>query len=316
MSKFLRLCGPAVAAAGLILGTVPAFAQSTTTTTPCSNIRFELANPSPGSMLEPGGLVIQGIAVDQRASSGVGIDRIDFFLGNRDEGGVNVGSTVPASAPGPFGTFGSFSTTVQLPNQTGGNDLFGYAHSSVNGQEAVISIPVAIGESPTVAGVMSDNGATPTLNEFCEGNAQTTGTQPAATTMTPSTTTTTPSATTTTTPSTTPAQSNVTFEVANPTAGDTILSGAYVIQGRAIDHNATSGVGIDRVDVFLDSRDLGGTFLGSASLSAPAADMAPGAWTITANLPSNMKGLHTLWFYAHSTVSGGETVVEIPVTIE
>jgi len=314
MSAFLRLLGLASAAAGLILGTLPAFAQTATTPSSCADVRFELANPAPGSQLEPGGLVIEGIAMDSRAVQGTGIDHVDFFLGNRDEGGLSVGTAVPGSGPGPFGTFGSFQTTVTLPRITGGNDLVGYAHSSVTGQEFIISIPVAIGESTTVAGETSANGAVPAMTETCPSTAPTApvSTMPTTpVTTTPSTSTTTPS-----TSVTTPTQSMVTFDVANPSAGATINVGAYVIQGIAMDHSAMSGVGIDRVDVFLDNRNEGGMFLGSASLSAPAAGMAPGAWTITINTPNNMKGLHTLWFAAHSSVTGGETTLEIPVDVE
>src|SRR5262250_2812286 len=87
-SAFLRLVGPATAAATLALASLPAFAQTATSSSPanCSQVRFELANPSPGAMLEPGGLVLEGIALDSRApqSQAPGIDRIDFFLGNRD----------------------------------------------------------------------------------------------------------------------------------------------------------------------------------------------------------------------------------------
>ena len=86
----LRLLGPVTAAAALGLGTLPVMAQTTTTAplaSDCSAIHFELANPSPGSMIAPGGIVLQGIALDSRAQGSVGVDRVDFFLDNRDQGG-------------------------------------------------------------------------------------------------------------------------------------------------------------------------------------------------------------------------------------
>lgn len=310
MSTLSRVLAPATLAAGLLLGTVPAFAQSMTTPTACGELHFELANPAAGSQLDPGGLVVQGIAVDQRATSGTGIDHVDFFLGDRNEGGFSVGSTVPGSAPGPMGTFGSFQTTITLPNISGGNDIVAYAHSSVTGQEAVISIPVAIGESTTVAGETSANGSTPQMTESCSGTAPTTTSAPATTTTTtttPATATTTPSTTTTTGTTTTPAQSLVSLEVANPSTGATVLSGAYVTQG-------TASAGVDRVDIFLDNRDEGGFSLGSATVGGNG--MARGAWTATVDFPSNQKGLHTLWYYAHSTVTGAETAVQVPIDIE
>ena len=288
----------------------------------CDGVRFELANPSPGAFLEPGGLVVEGIALDTRATSGNGIDRVDFFLGNRDEGGMNVGMAVPGAVAGPFDN-GSFHTIVQLPELTGGNDLWAYAHSSVTGQESIIAVPVAIGEDPIVAGETSANGATPTLMESCSPL-----TAPATTTTTPTTTTTTTTTTPSTTPATTttttvtPTQSDIMLTVGNPEAGAHILNGAYTVEGTAWDKTAQSGNGIDRIDVFLDSRDSGGLFLGTAQTGVPNATQASGSqfansgWRTTIELPENQTGLHTLAFYAHSSVTGGETVMEVPVTIE
>src|SRR6266851_4477637 len=194
----LRLRGPVTAAAALGLGTVPALAQTAPMapmTSDCSAIRFDLANPSAGSMIVPGGMVVQGIAMDSRATSGPGVDRVDFFLDSREQGGLNLGTAMPGVVPGPFGS-DSFQTTVTIPNLTGGHDLFAYAHSSVSGAESVISVPVAIGEDPIKAG---EQGAT--ASETCMlGTAGSTSITPATTT----TTTTTPMAPTTpTTPVTT-----------------------------------------------------------------------------------------------------------------
>ena len=77
----------------------------------------------------------------------------------------------------------------------------------------------------------------------------------------------------------------------------------------AFDKTAQSGSGIDRVQIFLDSRDLGGVFLTGAM---------PGTnnmWHAIVSLPTNQTGLHTLYFYAHSAATGQEAVVSIPVTI-
>ncbi len=299
MSTLLRALGPAAVAAGLLLGTVPAFAQSAPS---CGDLRFEIANPTPGAELTPGALVIQGIAMDNRATSGTGVDHVDFFIGSRDAGGVNIGSTVPGSAPGPFGTFGSFQTTVTVPSAVhGGNDIVIYAHSAITGQEAVISIPVAIGESATSAGETSESGSTPTVNSSC--------TNPA--TAAAPTTVTTPSGGTAVTLA---GRSTVVLSVANPESGSTVLAGAYVTQGFALDRAATSGAGVASVTIFLDNRDEGGMFLASATPGS--AGMAPGAWTATVDFPSNQKGLHTLWYYAHSGVSGVETAVEVPIEIQ
>jgi hypothetical protein len=271
-------------------------------TSDCSAIRFELANPSPGSMIQPGGIVIQGVAMDSRAHDSTGIDRVDFFLDSRDLGGISLGTTVPGMVPGPFGP-ASFQATVSIPHETGGHDLVAYAHSSVSGAESVISVPVAVGEDPSKAGELGS-----TTSETCNaGNAASVTTTPATTTTTtPSTTTTTPATTTTTTPA---MAQTITLEVGNPSPGDTIRAGGYTIEGVAFDTTAQSGSGIDRVDIFLDSRDEGGIMLTETTPDATH------MWHTIVPLPTNQTGLHTLYFYAHSAVTGHEAVVTVPVTI-
>jgi hypothetical protein len=298
------LIGPLAVAATLSLGALPAFAQTAPAASGCSAIHFELANPSPASELNPGGLVVQGIAMDSSAQQGLGIDRVDFFLDSRDSGGTSIGSAVPGLVPGPFGP-ASFQTTISVPNQMGGHDLFAYAHSSVNGAESVISVPVAVGEDPTKAFQTPSETATTSCLVGSSSALTTT------TSTTPSTTTTTPAAQpSTTTPimSVAPGQSTIVLSVGNPSPNDTIKVGAFTVQGDAFDRAASSGNGIDRIDIFLDNRDTGGTFLGTATLGSTS------FWQALINLPSNQTGLHELWFYAHSSVTGQTLPVSIPVT--
>src|SRR5258708_25029819 len=155
MSRFVlrqvRRGGPLAVAAVLSLMSVPALAQTEPMGGDCSAMQFELSNPAPGSRVDPGTLVVQGIALDSRSEDGPGIDRIDFFMGNREQGGVLLGHAVPgeADAFGPFGP-NSFQTRISLPpNLTGGRDIFGYAHSTVTDQENVIAVPVAVGVDPS-----------------------------------------------------------------------------------------------------------------------------------------------------------------------
>jgi len=320
--KHLRLLGPMTVAATLTLGALPTLAQTAptaTTTSPtsaavdCSAIHFELANPSPGSRVEVGDYVLQGIADDSRAQQGTGIDRIDFFLDNRDQGGLSIGSAVPGKVPGPFGP-NSFQTTLSLPNMVGGHDLFAYAYSSVTGQESIISVPIALGEDVSKAAEVANASAT----ETCVGGTTTTTTGAAAPTTTvpvmpPATQPGQPAAPTTTTTTTSPVSaSTVTFDVANPSPGDTIKVGGYVIEGVAVDRSATSGTGIDRIDVFLDNRDTGGTIVGEATFSSSGSGTT---WHATLNLPANQTGLHDLFFYVRSAVSGMEIVHSVPVTV-
>src|SRR5258708_6759969 len=191
----LRLLGPVTAAAALGLGTVPALAETTPMapmTSDCSAIRFDLANPSAGSMIVPGGMVVQGIATDSRATSGPGVDRVDFFLDSREQGGLNLGTAMPGVVPGPFGP-DSFQTTVTIPNLTGGHDLFAYAHSSVSGPEGVTPGRVGMGEAPIRAG---ERGARESKTAML-GPASATSISPPPTTPMAPTTPTTPVTTTT-----------------------------------------------------------------------------------------------------------------------
>jgi hypothetical protein len=304
--RHLRLLGPLTAAATLGIGALPAFAQ-TATPADCTAIRFELANPSPGSRIEPGGLVLQGIAIDSRAQQGPGIDRIDFFLGSRDSGGTNLGMAVPGMVPGPFGPE-SFQTTISVPNAVGGHDLFAYAHSEVTGQESIIAIPVAVGMDPSKAGEAANPA---NMMETCTSAMG--STTPITTPEMPSTTTTTPATapvtTVVVTPEMPPSSTSVMLDVGNPAPGATIHVGGYVIEGMAFDREANEGTGIDRIDIFLDNRDTGGIMLGGAAFGTD------NLWHAMVNLPTNMTGLHTLFFFAHSTATGSETVVTIPVVV-
>jgi hypothetical protein len=312
--KHLRLLGPLTVAATLSIGTLPAFAQTAPASTPvssgCSAIHFELANPSAASELQPGGLVVQGIAMDSRAQQGLGIDRVDFFLDSREAGGMSIGTAVPGLVPGPFGPT-SFQTTISVPSSMGGHDLFAYAHSSVNGAESVISLPVSVGEDPSKS--LQTLGETATMS--CMGGSTMLTTSPTTPTTPATTTTTTPAtqpSTTTTTPaimSVAPTASSITLSVGNPSPNDTIKTGAYSIQGDAFDKAATSGTGIDRIDIFLDNRDTGGMFLSTATLGTSS------FWQSVVTLPNNQTGLHELWFYAHSSVTGQTMSVSVPVTI-
>jgi len=309
-----RLLGPLTVAAALGVGTLPALAQTApmTGSGECSGMRFELANPDPGAMVEPGGYVLQGVAMDQRATEGPGIDHIDFFLDSREQGGMNIGTTVPGMTTGPFGP-DSFQTTLELPNMIGGHDLVAYAHSSFNGAESVISVPIAVGEDVSKAFVTPPSG-TPT--EMCmlgSGGAvtstTTTPSSTATTTTQPSTTTTTTTTSTTTTAATTGA-STISFQVANPSPGDTIHVGGYVIQGTASDSAARQGNGVDRIEIFLDNRDEGGTLIGHGSFASG------NMWSASVNLPNNATGVHSLFFSVHSAESGQEMVESVPVIIQ
>jgi len=110
---------------------------------------FQLSNPAPGDVLPLGGYVVSGVAYDPASSQGPGVDRIQFFLDPRDEGGWLLGSATPQVVPG--GPAPTFSAKIVVPNSApkGKHTFTAYAHSAVIGAESIISVPVFVGAPPT-----------------------------------------------------------------------------------------------------------------------------------------------------------------------
>jgi hypothetical protein len=111
-------------------------------------------------------------------------------------------------------------------------------------------------------------------------------------------------------PALTQTGTSLVLSVGNPQPGDLLPRGKVVMEGQAFDRAATTGSGVDRVSVFLDSRDSGGQHIGDAVLGQPGAT----GFTVTADL-SKASGGHTLFVYARSAVNGSETVVSFPVAV-
>src|SRR5262245_24488573 len=94
------------------------------------------------------------------------------------------------------------------------------------------------------------------------------------------------------------------LDLSNPSAGDMLQPGGYVIQGLAYDPEAQQGSGIDSLSIFLDSRDAGGLALGQTTpgmaplpgLPAPSMD----SFALTVTLPAANLGGHSIVAYAHS----------------
>ena len=59
------------------------------------------------------------------------------------------------------------------------------------------------------------------------------------------------------------------LEVGNPAPGDTIHLGGLEIEGIAFDRASEDGPGIERIDIFLENRDLAGTLIGRAGMGVP-----------------------------------------------
>jgi hypothetical protein len=100
------------------------------------------------------------------------------------------------------------------------------------------------------------------------------------------------------------------LSLGNPSAGDLLPLGDFFVNGTAYDTSATAqSAGIDRVELFLDSRDSGGTVVG---IGTPATDHT---FSIKVTLHNNQTGSHTFYAYARSSVTGEETVTSVPVFV-
>jgi hypothetical protein len=93
-----------------------------------------------------------------------------------------------------------------------------------------------------------------------------------------------------------------------PNPGATISAG-QLLQGVASDPIATVGSGIDSVQIFLEpGRDAGGRLLGTAT----PARLGTEAFSLTLRLS---RGAHTLDIHAHSSLTGRETVLSLPIKV-
>jgi hypothetical protein len=259
----------------------------------------QLANPGPGDVLSQGDYIVSGTAFDPVSTQGSGISRVDLFLGQRDSGGTHLGAVTPGEdTANPRG----FSVKVTLPDGVnGGRDFVAYAYSSVTGSTSIETVPVFVGAAPTATPITS-NAPTPipltsSTQSTCLGGAPVPAAAPAAQVQSEA-------------PAVSSAEHGApVLQLGNPNPGDVMPNGDVIIQGVAFDPSASQANGIDRVELFLDSRDQGGLPLGSG---------APGsgnAFKIKATLPSSANGGHNLVAYARSSVTGLETVESVPVFV-
>jgi plastocyanin len=152
-------------ALALALQTAPVAAQQLVQTSPIAAtpadcaIQLSVANPNAGDQEIPRSLVMSGTALDGTTTSGTGIAQVQAFLGDRDAGGTFIGA---ASFAPSGGLPGAWSLTATIPPAlSGGQNMFIYGRSSVSGQEAIVSIPIVVGEALTNASVPS------TAQSFC-----------------------------------------------------------------------------------------------------------------------------------------------------
>jgi hypothetical protein len=303
----------------LVVGTMfvastPVGAQSATTTSAAASCPvLSLANPSPGDTLVPGGLVISGLAWDPSVSQGSGIERVDLFLGRRDQGGTILGSAVPgASGSDPR----AFSVEVQIPNSMNrGTDFAAYAISNVSGHETGVAFPIFVGTPERTSATPTPVPTTETQFSTCPtaplAGATNVAINPPVAVGTPGPAVPAPSMPGTTAAA--PGTECPVLSLANPSPGDSILSGGLVISGLAFDPSSTSGSGIQSVQLFLGPRDEGGLILGTA-VPGSVAGSNPNAFTIQVTIPNSLNRGVDFAAYAMS-VTGQETAITFPIFV-
>ncbi len=251
-----------------------AAASDSPSSSSCSNVKLVLDNPLPGVQVPPGPYVVTGQAMDERSSDGTGISSVQMFLGSREAGGAELGTASWTDTK-----TGTFNATLGMPSgPLGPSQLQVIATSSVDGKPYEIWVPFTLAFPAFPA---NTGGSASSLGPLCSSVVQ-----PVV-------------------------SSGPQVKVINPQAGANAVAGPWSINGTAWDTSATSGSGIDQVQVFLDNRDLGGTFLANANLAGNGEN----GWQANISLPTNNTGTHALWVYARSSVTGKETATSVPVVI-
>lgn len=299
-------------ASGMLAGSVPVVADTPVTSPAtvgnCSSIHLMLSNPSPGDVLSAGQYIVNGQAVDANAAAPPGIDRVQAFVDNaRERGGHLVGEVdADNSNPSQALSAGSFALLATIPDTAADDNthfLYIYARSSQTGAEQSLMVTYQLNKPLSVGSFTPTPTPPPNVQALptC-GTPTPTPTFPPFPLAAPGLVA-------------TPSAARVlTLRVGNPGAGDTLSAGMYVFQGVAFDPQAQGNSGVDRVQIFLDPRDQGGQYLGDATLG-PNVPQAPFGFQLTAPLP-NRKGGHLVTVYAHSSVTGQETAVSVPITVE
>jgi hypothetical protein len=294
------LVGMVVLLAGLSVATLPAAAQSAAIGVSTCPV-LDLANPSPGDVVNVGSYVVQGVAFDPITLSSTGISRIEFYLGTQDTGGTLLGTVVPSASPatGP----NTFRTTLTFPDVSRDDAFNAIAFSATSGATTIVQRQIHVGATtPPTGTVRPTPSPVPlsiTIKRGCPVAAP--GPQLVATTTVPVI-------------SITQGQGPVLI-LGNPNANDVVSRGPLVVSGVAFDPTSTSGAGIAQVEFFLDDRDAGGVSLGGTTVPGAADPSLPRVFNTTVHIPTNTTGLHNFVTYAQSSQTGLETKVSVPVYI-
>jgi hypothetical protein len=260
----------------------------------------DLANPSPGDVVDAGAYVVQGRVFDPVTLSGSGVSRIEFYLGTQESGGILLGIAVPGAPPasGP----NAFETTLTFPDVSRDDNFNAIAFATTSGATTIIQRQIHVGATtPTTSGTHPTPSPVPlsiTIKRGCPVAAG--GAHLVATTTVPVISIT---------------QGNgPQLLTGNPNANDVLSRGPLQVSGIAFDPASTSGSGIDQVEFFLDDREAGGVSLGGTTVPGTNTSL-PRVYNSVVHIPTSANGLHNFVTYARSALTGLETKVSVPVYI-
>jgi len=305
----LRFVGAVAAAGVLAMGGLPAFAAPTDAPADAAScVRLRLDNPHPGDVIPAGDYTISGQAVD---TSGVGIVRVQLFLEDRNLGGTPIGeadlnppqnapASVAQSSLGGNGVFSVLVDTSSSNTDVGSHTIFAYA-TSTNGTEVSIAVPILLAGKSTGPASVSPTGA---------GGALGTG-QPSVSSSADC-------------PGAAAQPETISVTINSPHAGATISKGKNEVSGRA---TTTGNGGIDRIQVFLGNRDLGGISLGeitAAGSPVPVPNSATlsntlnsdGTYRLFVDYPAQNLGSNTVFVYARAGASQKEGSATTSVIVQ
>jgi hypothetical protein len=107
-----------------------------------------------------------------------------------------------------------------------------------------------------------------------------------------------------------PSSACMQLEIANPSPGDMVPVGGYVIGGFALDPlvAADQGTGITGLQVFMDDPNQGGSAIGSVVPTGKS-------FSLTVQIPSSSAGSPHALFVQATSISGRAGIVAIPVVV-
>jgi hypothetical protein len=317
----LRVVGAVTAAGALTLGALPAFAAAPTDAPADAGscVQLELDNPHPGDAVPVGDYSISGRAVD---TSGGTINRVQLFLEDRNLGGTPIGeadvspgpnapANVLSSSLGGNGRFTVLADTSSSNTDVGPHTLFAYASSS-SGTEVSVAVPIVLGNRSGGAGGAFGSGLPSVSNAAdCPApSAPSNIVSPSAGSVTGTAALTAPTET-------------ISVTIDSPNPGGTISRGKFDVSGRA---TTSTGAPVDRVQVFVGNRDLGGMQIGEISAANSPSPVSGsttltnslnsnGSYHIVVDFPSQNLGVQNVFVYARSANSGKEASANTAVTI-